>query len=60
MKMKKAQGTLEYVIILTAIVAAVIIGVKHFTDVTQPTTGLPGIFDNAGLKMQAATDKLPK
>jgi len=54
----RGQSTLEYVIILTAIIAAVIFGVTHFT--THDTgSGLGKLMNDATDRITDATGRLP-
>ena len=56
---RRGQSTLEYVIILTAIIAAVIFGVTAFTSHSNDK-GLGKLMDDATNRITDATGRLPK
>lgn len=59
---RKGQSTLEYVIVLTAIIAAVLLGVKLFTGKIGQhgaTSGIANLTDKALTEMTAETKNLP-
>lgn len=60
---KRGQSTLEYVIVLTAIIAAVLIGVKYFTGTTgthgSAAAGIGNLIDKSLSRMTNQTEKLP-
>jgi len=57
MHRKKGQSILEYVIVLTVIVAAVLAGVLLFTNQNK-TSGLGKLFDKAGGTIEKAGTKI--
>ncbi len=54
---RKGQSILEYVIVLTAIVAAIIVGASAFAS-RDKTKGVGKIMDTAGTKIEGATGKI--
>ena len=58
---KRGQSTLEYVIVLTAIIAAVIVGITYFTKTGDAgkSSGLGQLMDKSTDRITDATGKLP-
>ena len=60
LKARKGQSTLEYVIILTAVIAAIIVGVAVLANpADRGNTGLGKLFTSAGDRITDATARLP-
>lgn len=57
-KRKKGQSTLEYIVIVTAIVAAVILGAKAISDQkNDPSSGLGKLMKQAGGSIEGASGR---
>ncbi len=54
---RKGQSTLEYVVVLMGIIAAIIAGLVYFAG-TNRNRGLNNVFNNAGASMDTATGKI--
>ena len=56
---KKGQSTLEYVVILMGILAAIIFAVTKFAPNEEGSTGgLRTVFQNSAVRMESATGRL--
>jgi uncharacterized protein (UPF0333 family) len=54
---KKGQSTLEYVVVLMGILAAIILAVKTFAP-ANASTGLGKVYSNVGTRMESATARI--
>lgn len=55
---KKAQSVLEYVIILTVVVGAILLGVSQLGTSANPGKGLGKLFYNMNTKMSTEAQKV--
>jgi len=62
LRKRKGQSTLEYVIVLTAIVAAIILGAQAITGqkTSSPTSGLGKLMYQAGQSIRGASEDVKK